>query len=110
MNIRPAVEEDRDAIWNIFHEVVAASDTYAFDSQMSREDALAYWFREDTQTYVAEEDRYSVGEAVRFPGTLTASPTGREQDRPASRPEIGPISWVAQLLPWRSFAHRIICY
>jgi L-amino acid N-acyltransferase YncA len=80
VNIRPAVEEDRDAIWNIFHEVVAAGDTYAFDSQMSREDALAYWFRADTQTYVAEEDRYSVGEAVRFPGTLTASPTGREQD------------------------------
>ena len=87
MNIRPAVEEDRDAIWNIFREVVAAGDTYAFDSQMSREDALAYWFREDTQTYVAEEDRYSVGEAVRFPGTLIASPTDREQDRPASRPE-----------------------
>ena len=69
MNIRPAVEEDRDAIWNIFHEIVAAGDTYAFDPQMSREDALAYWFRADTHTYVAEqlghasraEDRHLVG-------------------------------------------------
>ena len=53
MNIRPAVEQDRDAIWNIFHEVVAAGDTYAFDPQMSREEALAYWFRDDTRAYVA---------------------------------------------------------
>ena len=61
MNIRPAVEEDRDAIWNIFHEIVAAGDTYAFDPQMSREDALAYWFQSGTHTYVAEQDRHVVG-------------------------------------------------
>ncbi|PYK38148.1 MAG: GNAT family N-acetyltransferase [Verrucomicrobia bacterium] len=61
MNIRPAVEQDRDAIWNIFHEVVAAGDTYAFDPQMSREDALAYWFCEGTHTHVAEQDRHVVG-------------------------------------------------
>jgi L-amino acid N-acyltransferase YncA len=61
VNIRPAVEQDRDAIWNIFHEVVAAGDTYAFDPQMSREDALAYWFREGTHTHVAEQDRHVVG-------------------------------------------------
>ena len=75
MNIRPAVEEDRDAIWNIFHEIVAAGDTYAFDPQMSREDALAYWFRADTHTYVAEqlghasraEDRHLVGTYILRP-------------------------------------------
>ncbi len=61
MNIRPAVEEDRGAIWNIFHEVVAAGDTYAFDPQMSREDALGYWFRDDTHTYVAERDKTIAG-------------------------------------------------
>jgi len=59
VNIRPAVEEDRDAIWNIFHEIVATGDTYAFDPQMSREDALAYWFRADTHTYVAEQPRHA---------------------------------------------------
>jgi L-amino acid N-acyltransferase YncA len=75
VNIRPAVEEDRDAIWNIFHEIVAAGDTYAFDPQMSREDALAYWFRADTHTYVAEqlrhasraEDRHLVGTYILRP-------------------------------------------
>ncbi|PYJ46887.1 MAG: GNAT family N-acetyltransferase [Verrucomicrobia bacterium] len=56
MEIRAATEADRDAIWNIFHEIVAAGDTYAFDPRMSREDALAYWFRPDTHTYVAEKD------------------------------------------------------
>jgi L-amino acid N-acyltransferase YncA len=54
MKIRKADEADRDAIWKIFHGVVAAGDTYAIDPDMSREEALAYWSATDTQTYVAE--------------------------------------------------------
>ena len=54
VEIREATAADRDAIWDIFHEVVAARDTYAFDPGMSRHDALGYWFQADTQTYVAE--------------------------------------------------------
>jgi L-amino acid N-acyltransferase YncA len=61
LNIRLAVHADRDAIWNIFHEIVAAGETYSFDPKMSREDALAYWFRRDTYTYVAEENERVVG-------------------------------------------------
>jgi ribosomal protein S18 acetylase RimI-like enzyme len=56
MNIRPAIEADRDAIWNIFHEVVSDGDTYALDPNISRDDALAYWFAPGTHTYVAEGD------------------------------------------------------
>jgi ribosomal protein S18 acetylase RimI-like enzyme len=56
MKIRLATERDRDAIWEIFHEVVAAGDTYALDPNISREDALAYWFAPGTHTYVAEGD------------------------------------------------------
>jgi len=56
LEIRAAKEADRDAIWNIFHAVVAAGETYAFDPKMSREEALAYWFGPDTQTYIAELD------------------------------------------------------
>jgi len=44
IEIREATAGDRDAIWGIFREVVAASDTYAFDPGMSRHDALGYWF------------------------------------------------------------------
>jgi L-amino acid N-acyltransferase YncA len=61
LKIRPAAQADRDAIWNIFHEIVAAGDTYAFDPRMSREEALDYWFGADTHTYIAENDRRVVG-------------------------------------------------
>jgi L-amino acid N-acyltransferase YncA len=61
LTIRPATETDHGIIWKIFHEVVATGDTYAFDPKISRDDALAYWFRADTHTYVAEKDREIVG-------------------------------------------------
>ena len=73
MKIRPAIDADRDAIWSIFHEIVAPGDTYAFDPNISREDALAYWFALGTRTYVAEIDRKSVAEADSFRGTATSS-------------------------------------
>ena len=60
MKIRLATERDRDAIWEIFHEVVVAGDTYALDPNISREDALAYWFAPGTHTYVAEKDAVGV--------------------------------------------------
>ena len=49
MTIREATNADHDAIWNIFHQIIAAADTYAFDPQMPREGAeqklaaLAAW-------------------------------------------------------------------
>jgi L-amino acid N-acyltransferase YncA len=61
LKIRAATEADRDAVWNIFHEVVAGGDTYAFDPKMPREEALAYWFAAGTHTYVAENNRRVVG-------------------------------------------------
>jgi ribosomal protein S18 acetylase RimI-like enzyme len=73
VKIRPATEADGDTIWNIFHEVVAAGDTYALDPNISREDALAYWFAPGAHTYVAEGD--AGGDGVAAPGKPTASPT-----------------------------------
>ncbi|HJY53883.1 MAG TPA: GNAT family N-acetyltransferase [Candidatus Udaeobacter sp.] len=73
MKIRRATAADRDAIWGIFHQVVAVGDTYALDPDMSRGDALAYWFAPGTHTYVAEGD--AVGDGVAVPGKPTASPT-----------------------------------
>ena len=67
LNIRPATETDRDAIWEIFHATVAAGDTFAFDPNTSREEALAYWFREDRHTHVAEQDRQVVGTYILRP-------------------------------------------
>lgn len=59
--IRPATEADRDAIWNIFREIVAAADTYALDPNISREEALQYWCEKNSQTYVAEGGGCVVG-------------------------------------------------
>jgi len=81
IKIRSATTKDHDAIWKIFHEIISAGDTYSLDPRMSREEALAYWFRADTQTYVAELHRQSVGEAVGFPRTATPSPTGGRKDQ-----------------------------
>lgn len=64
MTIRPAKESDADAIWEIFHAVVASGDTYVFAPDMPREEAMAYWFRADTHTYVAENDGGIVGTYV----------------------------------------------
>src|SRR6476660_880086 len=70
MKIRAVTEADRDAVWNIFYETTAPGDTYAFDPKMSREEALAYWFRTDTHTYVAEKDSRIVGTYILRPNQL----------------------------------------
>jgi L-amino acid N-acyltransferase YncA len=73
MKIRPATSPDCDAIWNIFHEVIATGDTYALDPNISREDALAYWFAPGTYTYIAQG--VPVEDGVAVPGKPTGSPT-----------------------------------
>ena len=55
MTIRPATETDREAIWDIIHEVVVSGDTYALHPNISRDAALAYWFAPATHTYVMEQ-------------------------------------------------------
>jgi L-amino acid N-acyltransferase YncA len=67
MILRPANQSDEDAIWEIFHAVIAPGDTYVFDPQMSRSDALAYWFGSDTHTYIAESDGQIVGTYILKP-------------------------------------------
>jgi L-amino acid N-acyltransferase YncA len=67
VTIREASEHDRDAVWEVFHAVVATGDTYVFDPETPREEALAYWFRPDTRTYVAESEGRVVGTYVLRP-------------------------------------------
>jgi L-amino acid N-acyltransferase YncA len=61
VNIRPATDSDHAAVWEIFHSVVAPGDTYALNPGISQDEAFAYWFRDDTRTYVAELDGRMVG-------------------------------------------------
>lgn len=65
MKICEATDADHDEIWRIFHEVVAAGDTYAFNPDTPREDALAYWFARGTHAFVARQESAGDGVAVR---------------------------------------------
>jgi ribosomal protein S18 acetylase RimI-like enzyme len=61
LTIRPACHYDADAIWRIFHAVVSTGDTYAYDPDTSRDEALSIWMGPKGFTYVAEEDERIVG-------------------------------------------------
>lgn len=64
VTIREASDHDRDAVWEIFRAVVADGDTYAFEPDTPRDEALAYWFQPGARTYVAEDAGPIVGTYV----------------------------------------------
>ncbi|WP_211826719.1 GNAT family N-acetyltransferase [Kistimonas asteriae] len=61
MIIRQANDEDFDAIWPIFHEVVAAGDTYAYPTDTSRDEAFRLWMSAPRQTWVADDNGVILG-------------------------------------------------
>src|SRR6201989_673258 len=61
MLIRRATRGDDDAIWQILEPVVRAGETYTLAREMSRDDALAYWFSPVHETFVAEVDGSILG-------------------------------------------------
>ena len=61
MTIREATAEDFDAIWPIFHEIVSAGETYAYDPQTTREGAFDIWMTQPHKTFVVEEAGTVVG-------------------------------------------------
>jgi L-amino acid N-acyltransferase YncA len=64
MNIREAIDTDRDAIWKIFQATVAPGDVFVYDPNTPREEAEAYWFANGTRTYVVEQDGKVVGSYI----------------------------------------------
>ena len=61
VTIRRATREDADAIWKILEPVIRAGETYTLPREMIREDALAYWFAERHEVFVAAEGGEIVG-------------------------------------------------
>jgi GNAT superfamily N-acetyltransferase len=59
--IRSAQTKDRDAVWAIIEPVVRAGETYTQPRDISRDAALAYWFRDDHDVFVAEREGEIVG-------------------------------------------------
>ena len=61
MEIRQATTADFDAIWPVFHDIVAAGDTYAYDPAISKEEACRQWIDIPRKTFIAEEDGTVLG-------------------------------------------------
>jgi L-amino acid N-acyltransferase YncA len=56
LSIRLATQKDSETIWSIIQPVIRAGDTYALDSNMTKDKALSYWMATDKWTFVAEEN------------------------------------------------------
>jgi L-amino acid N-acyltransferase YncA len=61
ITIRNATDEDFEAIWDIFHRVVATGDTYAYSPNTSKEEAYRFWMPPEKRTYVATINSKVVG-------------------------------------------------
>lgn len=61
MTIRPAVSADADAIWRIFHAVVASGDTYAFPPETPKSEAVAYFLGPGVTSWAVEADGEVIG-------------------------------------------------
>jgi len=53
IQIRPATEDDFNAMWTIFQCHVANGETYVHGPETTREDSYSYWFAPSARTYVA---------------------------------------------------------
>lgn len=61
VQIREATPADFNQIWPIFHQIVAAGETYAYSPQTNREEAYDLWMEKPQATYVAEADGQILG-------------------------------------------------
>ena len=53
--------EDADAIWGILEPVIRAGETYALPRDLTREEALGYWFSDGHEVFVADDEGQIVG-------------------------------------------------
>jgi len=67
LQIRSAVNADRDTIWQIFQSTVKRGDTYVFDPAISKEEALAYWMSPANRTFVAVSEDQVMGTYILRP-------------------------------------------
>ena len=61
MLIRPAGNEDANAIWMIMQPIIRAGETYTLPCDMDKESALAYWLSAEHEVFVAEENGEILG-------------------------------------------------
>jgi ribosomal protein S18 acetylase RimI-like enzyme len=59
--LRAATDADFPDIWTIFHQVVAAGDTYAYAADTTRKEARRLWTEAPAEAFVAEHGGRIVG-------------------------------------------------
>src|SRR6266436_2129912 len=62
MQIRGALlPADSDSVWAILESTIRAGETYTLPRDMSRKEALHYWFAPQHQVFIAEEHTHILG-------------------------------------------------
>jgi ribosomal protein S18 acetylase RimI-like enzyme len=61
MVIRPATTDDRDSIWQILEPMIRRGDTFTLPRDMSKAQALAFWFAQGNETFVWQDSSAILG-------------------------------------------------
>ena len=61
MSIREATQDDFARIWPIFHEIVAAGETYGYPRDIAQEQSRELWIDVPRKTFVFEENGQILG-------------------------------------------------
>lgn len=64
MTIREAKQEDYDAVWTIFQQVIDAEDSYMYTSNTSKEELENIWFHPTFQVYIIEDTHRILGSYI----------------------------------------------
>jgi ribosomal protein S18 acetylase RimI-like enzyme len=59
--IRPATNQDYGAVWEILEPMIRRGDTYTLPRDMSKQQALDYWFAPEKETFVWEDNGAILG-------------------------------------------------
>ncbi len=70
--VRLATTSDQDAVWEIFHQVIARGDTYVFDPTTPKQDMEQHWFAPYMKTYVLEHNQQLAGTYILKPNFIGA--------------------------------------
>jgi L-amino acid N-acyltransferase YncA len=71
VDIRKANLTDFESIWEIFHQVVQAGDTYTFAPDTSKQEAQEYWMSSEAEAYVALDDEVVLGTYILKPNQFS---------------------------------------
>lgn len=61
IEIRKAVEADKEEVWKVIEEVISSGDTYVFAPDSPKEKLLGFWFSPEKKTYVSVFEKEVVG-------------------------------------------------